>query len=48
LTRLIKIYNKMNFTTLLALLGMINAKSLYDANRSDVSIYTKLNFEKQV
>ena len=29
-----------------ALLGAGSAKSLYDTQRSDVTVYTKMNFEK--
>jgi thioredoxin-like negative regulator of GroEL len=34
--------------TLSALLGSGMAKSLYDTQRSDVVVYSRLNFEKQV
>jgi len=32
--------------TLFALVGFASAKQLYDNQRSDVSIYTPINFEK--
>lgn len=34
--------------TIAALLGFGLSKQLYDSVRSDVTIYTQLNFEKQV
>ena len=34
--------------TLSAFLGCGLTKSLYDTQRSDVTVYSKLNFEKQV
>ena len=36
------------FITLCALLGINNAKPLYDQNLSDVVNYSQLNFDKQV
>lgn len=34
--------------TIAALFGVISAKELYEPNHSDVTMYTKLNFDKQV
>lgn len=34
--------------TLCALLGLSYSKVLYDMHHSDVNIYTKMNFDKQV
>jgi len=34
--------------TLALFLGLASSKTLYDVQRSDVTVYTKLNFDKQV
>ena len=34
--------------TIAALLGLVSAKELYPPNSSDVMMYTRLNFDKQV
>jgi hypothetical protein len=34
--------------TLCALFGVASSKVIYDSNKMDVVIYTKLNFDKQV
>ena len=38
----------MKLLTLCALLGTSMSKVLYDMNKQDVTVYTKLNFDKQV
>ena len=38
----------MKLLTLCALFGVSMSKVLYDINKSEVSIFTKLNFDKQV
>ena len=34
--------------TIAALLGLVSAGELYDTNHSDITMYTKLNWDKQV